>query len=98
MYYDFWDMTLGEAIDYIKAYNIREGNDRRKMYLLANLISSFVWTIYNGKKLPEYEEVFPPIDEEEEENRIKQNNKRLVDMMMAFADNHNAQRHKNEVK
>lgn len=91
-------MTIQEVLDYIKAYNIKESNDRRKMYLLANLISSFVWTIYNGKKIPEYEEVFPPIDEKEEEERNKRNNKRIAEMMKAFADARNAQFNKNEVK
>lgn len=97
MYYDFWDMTLGEVIDYIKAYNIKERNDCKKMYLLADLISSFVWTKYSNKKIPSYEEIFPPMDEKEEEERNRRNNKRIAEMMKAFADAHNAKRH-NEVK
>ena len=91
-------MTLREAIDYIKAYNIKERNDSRKMYLLADLISSFVWVKYNGKKIPSYEEVFPPIDEKEEEERNKRNNERILAMMKAFTEGHNAQWNKNEVK
>lgn len=97
MYYDFWEMTPREVSDYIIGYNKRIDIDNRKMYLLADLISAFVWTRYGGKKIPPYEEIFPPVTEEEEKKARNDNNNKIRAMMEVFMINHNAQRHK-EVK
>jgi len=91
MYYDFWEMTLREVVDYINGYNQRERDETRKIYLLADLISAFVWTRYAGKKIPTYEEVFPPIETETNKDN---NNKQIRALMEVFMINHNAQRKK----
>lgn len=88
-------MTIGEVIDYINGYNQKEKMEQRKLYSLADLISSFVWTRYSGKKIPSFEEVFPNYDyvDEGENNNIK-----IRQLMEVFMYNHNAQRRKKEVK
>lgn len=91
-------MTIGEVVDYIEGYNQQERYNSRKIYLLADLISAFVWTRYSGKKIPTFEEVFPPEVSEEDKSKDEAH-KQIRALMEVFMINHNAQRKKrNEVK
>lgn len=93
MYYDFWEMTIGEVVDYINGYNQQQRYESRKLYLLADLISSFVWTRYSGKKVPLFEEIFPA-DMVDENKSNDDTHKQIRALMEVFMINHNAQRRK----
>lgn len=68
--FDFWNMTLKEILEFIKAVQEREKVERQKQYLQASLTANFVGCIISGKPIPSIYKVFPEIYQQE--NQMEQ--------------------------
>lgn len=96
--FDFWDMTYGEILMTIEAYNERllvNLKEKAVMdYQLANIIGLSVARLMdNNAKYPEIHEVYPSIFKEPETEKPVQVDWRVAkERLMKYTDAHNKKR------
>lgn len=100
---DFWDMSIGEVVRYIKAqdkiYRVRNQERASYDYILANLIVKGVGiTLGSKQSFPSIEEVYPKLfDDVKEEQQAKIEAKKMELSTLRFkqfAQSYNSRKHK----
>lgn len=92
----FWNLTIGEMEDIIKAENKKYKTKLEDEYRQSAMIASFVNKALAGKQFPKISELYPSIFGVESDSKL------ALDLyksnMRAFVEEHNRRRHKKEVK
>lgn len=100
---DFWDMSIGEVVRYIKAqdkiYRVRNQERASYDYILANLIVKGVGiTLGSKQSFPTIEEVYPKLfDDIKEEQQAKIEAKKMELSTLRFkqfAQSYNSRKNK----
>lgn len=78
--FDYWNMTLYEINQFIKAMRQKEIQVRENMYMQAQMQANFVGYILNGKQIPPIQNVFP----EMYQDLIEQDQKRQQELALAL--------------
>ena len=89
---DFWNMTVGEAVRALEAFNERRKDRAYFAYTEAMAVGLFVASMFSTKKPPALEDIYPelfPKDEEgvsqaEEEARIAKSEANFIKFANAF--------------
>lgn len=81
-------MTLAEITQVIKAYNEDYKVKLQENYSNAVMIASFVLQGLNGKKIPKFNELYPNLVQEDEDN-TDQAMQLYKEQFMDFANRHN---------
>ena len=90
-------MTNYEIIQYLKAIQQKQKEQREAIYLEAQLTANFVGYVLNGKQIPPIQNVFPETFKEAEQDKKKQEELQLAlykEQMIDWANAHNKQRAK----
>lgn len=96
----FWDMTFGEVVDYLKAYNKRQENKLKEKALmdfkLACAITKGVSCLFDKNQNLSFDEIYKDIFIDEHEELEKTKIKAQVEInkqrMKDFANFHNKRR------
>ena len=90
-------MTNYEIIQYLKAIQQKQKEQREAIYLEAQLTANFVSYVLNGKQIPPIQNVFPETFKVAEQDKKKQEELQLAlykEQMIDWAKAHNKQRAK----
>lgn len=90
-------MTNYEIIQYLKAIQQKQKEQREAIYIQAQLTANFVGYVLNGKQIPPIQNVFPETFKEAEQDKKKQEELQLAlykEQMIDWANAHNKQRAK----
>ena len=90
-------MTNYEIIQYLKAIQQKQKEQREAIYLEAQLTANFVGYVLNGKQIPPIQNVFPEAFKVAEQDKKKQEELQLAlykEQMIDWAKAHNKQRAK----
>ena len=90
-------MTNYEIIQYLKAIQQKQKEQREAIYLEAQLTANFVGYVLNGKQIPPIQNVFPETFKVAEQDKKKQEELQLAlykEQMIDWAKAHNKQRAK----
>ena len=90
-------MTNYEIIQYLKAIQQKQKEQREAIYLEAQLTANFVGYVLNGKQIPPIQNVFPETFKVAEQYKKKQEELQLAlykEQMIDWANAHNKQREK----
>ena len=90
-------MTNYEIIQYLKAIQQKQKEQREAIYLEAQLTADFVGYVLNGKQIPPIQNVFPETFKVAEQDKKKQEELQLAlykEQMIDWAKAHNKQRAK----
>ena len=90
-------MTNYEIIQYLKAIQQKQKEQREAIYLEAQLTANFVGYVLNGKQTPPIQNVFPETFKVAEQDKKKQEELQLAlykEQMIDWAKAHNKQRAK----
>ena len=90
-------MTNYEIIQYLKAIQQKQKEQREAIYLEAQLTANFVGYVLNGKQIPPIQNVFPETFTVAEQDKKKQQELALAlykEQMIDWANAHNKQRAK----
>ena len=90
-------MTNYEIIQYLKAIQQKQKEQREAIYLEAQLTANFVGDVLNGKQIPPIQNVFPETFKVAEQDKKKQEELQLAlykEQMIDWAKAHNKQRAK----
>lgn len=103
-HFDFWDMTFGEVIETIKAYQKRKKEELKERammdFKLSQCIGIQVACILSDKNKPrEFMEIYDFLysDEEKEEIVAKQQEEKEIQAMMNMANFYNSVRNNNKI-
>lgn len=100
---DYWDLTIGEIVQYFEAYRHKISVERQdKLYLsyqTALLTASFVSNSLNGQAQPSFYELFPSLMSDEDKAKMEEEKKQkeleiLKSQLTAFMVGHNNQNKK----
>ena len=90
-------MTNYEIIQYLKAIQQKQKEQREAIYLEAQLTANFVGYVLNGKQIPPIQNVFPETFKVAEQDKKKQEELQLAlykEQMIDQAKAHNKQKDK----
>lgn len=90
-------MTNYEIIQYLKAIQQKQKEQREAIYIEAQLTANFVGYVLNGKQIPPIQNVFPETFKRAEQDKKKQEELQLAlykEQMIDWANAHNKQRAK----
>lgn len=90
-------MTNYEIIQYLKAIQQKQKEQREAIYLEAQLTANFVGYVLNGKQIPPIQNVFPETFKAAEQDKKKREELQLAlykEQMIDWAKAHNKQRAK----
>ena len=90
-------MTNYEIIQYLKAIQQKQKEQREAIYIQAQLTANFVGYVLNGKQIPPIQNVFPETFKGAEQDKKKQEELQLAlykEQMIDWANAHNKQRAK----
>ena len=90
-------MTNYEIIQYLKAIQQKQKEQREAIYLEAQLTANFVGYVLNGKQIPPIQNVFPETFKVAEQDKKKQEEHQLAlykEQMIDWANAHYKQKKK----
>lgn len=86
-------MTLAEITQVIKAYNEDYKIKLQENYSNAVMIATFVLQGLNGKKIPKFDELYPDLVQEDNDDNAEQAMQLYKEQFMDFANRHNKLKH-----
>lgn len=86
-------MTLAEITQVITAYNENYKMKLQENYSNAVMIATFVLQGLNGKKMPKFEELYPDLAQNDNDDNSDQAMQLYKEQFMDFANRHNKLKH-----
>lgn len=86
-------MTLAEITQVIKAYNEDYKVKLQENYSNAVMVATFVLQGLNGKKIPKFNELYPNLEIQEDNDNAEQAMQLYKEQFMDFANRHNKLNH-----
>lgn len=65
--YEYWEMTIGEAVRALDAYEFRRKEKAYFAYTNAMAVGLFVASMFSSSKPPEISEIYPELFQKDEE-------------------------------